>query len=121
MPSGQKEPGNGPLSSKEGPIKAFIYVDGKSRLQLEKNWLEIQAKVGALVRTWLRRRLSLNSRAEAFVTYVLPFIIYRLGLLPLCRTRMLVTERLLASLLWGGRNHWVCKEVCFQRPCHKDL
>lgn len=41
-------------------------------LQLEKNWLEIQAKVGASVWTWLQRQLSLKGRVEMYSVYILP-------------------------------------------------
>ena len=48
-------------------------------LQLERNWLEVRAKVEAQVGTWLRRRLSLVGRAEGCAVYVSPLIIYRLS------------------------------------------
>lgn len=57
----------------------------------------------------------MKGTAEACDTYILPLIIYCLAVLPLCRTRMEVIKRLLTTLLWGGRKHWVRKEACFLR------
>ena len=42
----------------------------RPRLQLERNWLEVQAKIDAQVGTWLQRRLSLKGKVEVCAVYI---------------------------------------------------
>ena len=83
-------------------------------LQLERNWLEVQAKVNAQVGIWLSKRLSLKGRAEACAVYVFPLILYRLAVLPLPKARRLALKRSLSRLLEGGGRPMVRRQVCIQ-------
>ena len=84
-------------------------------LQLERNSLEVQAKVEAKVGTWLPRRLSLKGRVEVCTVYVFPLIHYPLAILPLPGARPMALQRSLTRLLWGCRRLMVSRQVCIQR------
>ena len=58
-------------------------------LQLERNWLEVRAKVEEQVSTWLRMYLSLKGRAEVCTVYIFSMIFYRLSVLPLSKVHQL--------------------------------
>ena len=64
----------GPFRWSDGPVR-ILGVWFEPDLQLERNWLEVQAKVNAQVGIWLSRRLSLKSRAEVCAMYVFPLIL----------------------------------------------
>ena len=77
----------GPFHWSNGPVR-IIGVWFGSDHRLERNWSEVQAKVG----TWISRRLSLKGRSEACTVHVFPLILYRLAVLPLpepCRLALL--------------------------------
>ena len=95
-------PGSGASPSKE----PFRCSDGPIRNLLERNWLEVRAKVEAQVVAWLRRRLSLKSRAEVCAGYIFPLILYRLSVLPLPKENRLALQRSLSKLLWKGAIRW---------------
>ena len=71
----------GPFRRSDGPVHVLGVWFGPG-LQLERNWLEVQAKVEAQVDGWLRRRLTLKGRAEVCAVYIFPLILYRLSVLP---------------------------------------
>ena len=93
----------------------FCWSDGPVRI-LERNWLEIRAKVEVQVVAWLRRRLSLKGRAEVCAGYTFPFILYRLSVLPLPKDHRVALERSIFKLLWKGRSPLVRRQVRYQRP-----
>ena len=90
----------GPFRWSYGPVRILGAWFGLG-LQLERNWLEILAKVKAQVGTWLRRRLSLKGRAEVCAVYIFPLILYRLSVLPLPREHRVALEQSLFKLLWS--------------------
>ena len=64
----------GSLRWSDGPVR-ILGVWFRHDLQLERNWSEVQASVGAQVGTWLPRRLSLKGRAEVCTVYVFLLIL----------------------------------------------
>ena len=110
----------GPFRWSDGPVRILGVWFGPD-LQLERNWLEIQAKVNAQVGIWLSRRLSLKGRAEACAVYVFPLILYRLAVIPLPKVHRLALQRSLSRLLWGGARPMVRRQVCIQRPRNGGL
>lgn len=56
-------------------------------VHLEKNWSEVLSKVGASVRTELRRRLSLKGRAELCSMYIFLIVLYRISVIRLYKGR----------------------------------
>ena len=90
-------------------------------LQLERNWLEVRAKVEAQVGAWLRRRLSLKGRAEVCAVQIFPLILYRLSVLPLPRDHRTALIQSLFKLLWKGGSPLVRRQVCYQRPRERGL
>lgn len=80
--------------------------------------LEVLGKVGAAVRIWLRRRLSLKVRAELYSVYVFLLILHRLFVPPLCEGRSKAIEQLLFSLLWGGCKPNVRVRVMMRWECN---
>ena len=92
----------GPFRWSDGPIR-ILGVWLRPGLQLERNWLEVRAKVG----TWLRRRLSLKGRAEVCAVYIFPLILYYLSVLPPPKDHRVVLERYLFKLLWKSRSQLV--------------
>ena len=66
--------------------------------------------------TWLRRRLSLKSRAEVCPVYIFLLILYRLSVL-LSEARWLALQR----LFWGGRLPMVRRQVCIQCTRNRSL
>ena len=103
----------GPFHWSDGPVRILGVWFGPD-LQLERNWLEIQAKVNAQVGIWLSRRLSLKGRAEACAVNVFPLILYRLAVIPLPKVHRLALQRSLSRLLWGGARPMVPRQVCIQ-------
>ena len=85
-------------------------------LELERNWLEVRAKVEAQVVAWLRRRLYLKGKAEVCAVYIFPFILYRWSVLPLPKNHRAALIQSLFKLLWKDRNPLVRRQVCYQRP-----
>lgn len=55
------------------------------------------------------------------VPHVFPIVLYQLVVLPLYKNRKKALDCLLASLLWGGHTHPVCRETVAQCPCHGGL
>ena len=110
----------GPFCWSDGPIR-ILRVWFRPNLQLERNWLEVQAKVNAQVGIWLSRRLSLKGRAEACAVYVFPLILYRLAILPLPKAHWLALQRFLSRLLWGRARPMVRRQVCIQRTPNGGL
>ena len=127
----------GPFCWSDGPIHILRVWFGPD-LQLERNWSEVQAKVGIWlsrrlsqvgiwwesgfqVGIWLSRRLSLKGRAEACATYVFPLILYWLAVLPLPKARQLALKQSLSRLLWGGARPMVRRQVCIQRTRNGGL
>lgn len=68
--------------------------------------MEVQEKVGAAVRIWLRRWLSMKGRTHP------------LSVFPLCKNRKKTFGGLFSSLLRGVRKHQVSRNVVAQRPYH---
>ena len=110
----------GPFRWSDGPVRILGVWFGPD-LQLERNWLEVQAKVNAQVGIWLSRRLSLKGRAEAGAGYVFPLILYRLAVLPLPKAHRLALQRSLTRLVWGGARPMVRRQVCIQRTRNGGL
>ena len=110
----------GPFCWSDGPVRILGVWFGPN-LQLERNWLEVQAKVNAQVGIWLSRRLSLKGRAEACAVYVFPLILNRLAVLPLPEARRLALQRSLSRLLWGAARPMVRRQVCIQRTRNGGL
>ena len=131
----------GPFRRNDRLIRIFEVWFGRG-LQLERNWLEVQAKVDAHVGTWIRRRLSLKSRAEVCAVYIFPLILYRLSVLPLPKNHRMALQRSLSKLLCGGRkpmvhcqrlrngdlgmpdlgNHWFAERLAYLgRSLSKDM
>ena len=61
----------GPFRWSDGPVRILGVWFGPG-LKLERNWLEVRAKVEARVVAWLRRRLSLKGRVEVCAVHVFP-------------------------------------------------
>ena len=91
----------GPFRWSDSPVRILGVWFGPG-LQLERNWLEVRAKVEARVVAWLRRRLSLKGRAEVCAVYIFPLILYRLSVLPLPKDHRAALIRSLFKLLWKG-------------------
>lgn len=90
----------------------------RARTMAGEKWSVVQAKVAAVVRTWLRTPLSMKGKAEAYFTYFFPLILYRLSVFPLCKKLKKAINRLLSSIFWVGRKHHVDRAVSSQHPCH---
>ena len=105
----------GPFHWSDGPVRILGVWFGPG-LQLERNWLEVRAKVEAWVVAWLRRRLSLKGRAEVCAVHIFPLILYRLSVLPLPKDHRAALIQSLFKLLWKGRSPLVRRQVCYQRP-----
>ena len=110
----------GPFRWSDGPVRILV-VGFRRDLQLERNWLEVRAKVEAQVGTWFRRRLSLKGRVEVCTVYIIPLILYRLSVLLLARDHRVVLEQSLFKLLWKGRSPLVSRQVCCQCPRETGL
>ena len=116
---------------KPGPIKILGFWIGPG-LQVEKNWTEVYAKVGASVSIWRQRKLSLKGRAEACRTYIFPRILYYLQILPISKHWCKEFNTLLfVFTLWRGKGEQVCRATTIQRvrngglgmpslECHRD-
>ena len=104
-----------PFRWSNGPVRVLGVWFGPG-LQLERNWLEVQAKVEVQVVAWLRRRLSLKGRVEVCAAYIFPLILYRLSVLPLPEDHRVALEQSLFKFLWKGRSLLVLRQVCYQRP-----
>ena len=90
----------GPFRWTDGPIRILGVWLGPD-LYLERNWLEVWAKVEAQVAAWLRRRLSLKSKAGVCAGYIFSFILCRLSVLPLPRDhRMALIQSLFSFTLY---------------------
>ena len=72
---------SGPFIWKDGPCKILGVWFGPD--QLEKNWSEVLEKVVAATELWLRRRLSLKSRAVVCCSHIYSLVVYRLSVLPI--------------------------------------
>ena len=105
----------GPFRWSDGPIHILGVWFGPGLL-LERNWLEVRAKVEAQVATRLRRRLSLQVRAEVCAVYIFPLIVYRLSVLPLPKDHRVALGKSLFKLLGKSRSSLVRKQVSCQRP-----
>ena len=105
----------GPFCWSDGPIRILGVWFGLG-LQLERNWLEVRAKVEARVVAWLRMRLSLKGRAEVCAVHIFPLTLYRLSVLPLPKDHRAALIQSLFKLLWKGRSPLVRRQVCYQRP-----
>ena len=110
----------GPFHWSDKPVRILGLLLGPN-LQLEQNWSEVQAKVDALMATWLRRRLSSKGRVEASTAYIFPLILNRLCVLPLPEDRWLVLQQSLTRLLCGGQRPIVHRQVCIQHTCNGGL
>ena len=110
----------GPFRWSDGPVRILGVWFGPG-LQLERNWLEVRAKVEAQVGTWLRRQLSLKGRAEVCAVHIFPLILYRLSVLPLPKDHRAALIQSLFKLLWKGGSPLVRRQVCYQRPCNGGL
>ena len=104
----------------DGPVR-FLGVWFGPSLQLERNWLELRAKVEAWVVALLRRRLSLKGRVEVCAAYIFPLLFYPLSVLPLPKDHRLALEQSLFKFLWKGRIPFVRRQFCYQRPCDGGL
>ena len=89
--------------------------------QLERNWLEVWAKVEAQVGTNLRRCLSLKGRVEVCDVYTFPLIFYQLSVLLLPKVHRLAQIQSLSKLLWSDRKPMVRRQVCCQCPRNGGL
>lgn len=67
----------------EWSVLLILGVSFGPDLQLEKNWLEVRAKVGAVVRTWLWMWLFLKGRAKVCSRDIFLPIVYRMTVFPL--------------------------------------
>ena len=105
----------GPFCWSDGPIRILGVWFGPG-LQLERNWLEVRAKVEARVVAWLRRRLFLRGRAEVCAVHIFPLIHYRLSVLHLPKDHRAALIQSLFKLLCKGRSSLVRRQVCYQRP-----
>ena len=105
----------GPFRWSDDPIRILGVWFGPD-LQLERNWLEVRAKVEARVVAWLRRQLSLTGRAEVCAVHIFPLILYPLSVLPLPKDHRAALIQSLFKLLWKGRSPLVRRQVCYQRP-----
>ena len=104
-----------PFRWSDGPVRILGVWFG-SGLQLERNWLEVRAKVEAQVVAWLQRRLTLKGRAEVCARYIFPLILCHLCVLPLPKYHRVVLERSLFKLFLKGRSPLVRRQVCYQCP-----
>ena len=93
----------GPFRWSDGLVRILGVWFGPD-LQLERNWLEVRAKLEAQVGAWFRRRLSLKRRAEVCAVNIFHLILYRLSVLPLPRDHRVALEQPLSKLLWKGRS-----------------
>ena len=109
-----------PFRWSDGPV-CILGVWFGPCLQLERNWLEIRAKVEAQVVALLRRRLSLKGKAEMCTGDIFPLILYRLSVLPLPKDHRVALVRSLSKLLRKGRNPLVRRQACYQRPRDRGL
>ena len=89
--------------------------------QLVENWLEVRARIDAQVGRWLRRCLSLKGRAEVCAMHILPWILYRLSVLPLPKVHRLALIQSLSELLWSDQKPMIYRQVCCQRPQNGGL
>ena len=94
-----------PFRWSDGPVRILRAWFGPD-LQLERNWLEVQAKVDAQVGTWLSRRLSLKGRAGAYAVYVFPLILYRLAVFPLPKAHRLALQRSSSNYSREAEGRW---------------
>ena len=112
-------PLTGPFSWSDRPIHILGVWFGPG-LQLERNSLEIRAKVEAQEAAWCRRRLFLKGRAGVGTVYIFPLILYRFSELPLPKDHRVALEQFLFKLLWKGRrplvSRWGCQDACPQEP-----
>lgn len=53
-----------------------------------------------MVNEWLHRHLFLKSRADVYITYIYPLILYRLSVLPITVKEPTKFQLLLFKLLW---------------------
>ena len=104
----------GPFCWSDGFVRVLGVWFGTD-LQLARNWSEVLVKVDTQVGIWLRRRLSLKSKAETCAVYVFSLILNRLSVLPLPKARRLALQQSLTRLLWRGRGPMVLRQVCIQR------
>ena len=104
----------GPFRWSDGPVRILGLWFGPG-FQLERNWLEVRAKVEVEVAIWLRRRLSLKGRVEVCAVYIFPLILYCLYSLCL-RIIGWRWKQSFFNLLWKGRSPLVRRQVCCQGP-----
>ena len=97
----------------DGPVRILGMWFGPG-LRVERNWLEVRAKVEAQMGTCLRRRLSLKGRVEVCAVYIFLLILHRLSVHPLFKVHRLALIKSLSKLLWSDRKPMVCREVCNQ-------
>ena len=105
----------GPYRWSVGPVR-ILGVWFWPGLQLERNWLEVRAKVEVQVDAWLRRRLSLKGRAEVCAVHIFPLILYRLSVLPLPKDHRAALIQSLFKLIGKGGSPLVRRQVYYQRP-----
>ena len=110
----------GPFRWRGGPIR-ILGVWFRPRLQLERNWSEVQAKVETQMGTWLRKRLSFKGRVEVCAMYIFHLIFYRLSVLPLSKNHRLALQWFLSKVIWRGQSPMVRRQVCCQRPSNGGL
>ena len=101
----------GPFRWSDGSIR-ILGVWFRPGLQLEQNWLEVQAKVEVQVGTWLQRCVSLNGQAEVCAVYIFPLILSWLSMLPRLKVPQLALIQSLSKLLWGDQKLMVHTQVC---------
>ena len=90
-------------------------------LQLEKNWYEVLEKVVTATELWLRRRLSLKSRAEVCCSHIYFLVVYRLSVLPIPCTILFKLERILFQFVWAKRLPLVRREIYNLHPSEGGL
>ena len=81
-----------PFHWSNGPVRILGSWFGPD-LQLEWNWLEVQAKVEAQVGALFWWWLFLKSRTEMCTMYIFPLIHYRLSVPPLPRDHLVALEQ----------------------------
>lgn len=60
----------------------------------------MKSKVDKMVNAWLHRHFFLTGRADVYITYIYPLILYRLSVLPITAKEPTKFQMLLSKQLW---------------------
>lgn len=96
-----------PFSVEQDGLCKIFCVWFNHNLQLEKNWSEVLKKT---VNIWLWKKLSLKETAEVCVTYIYPFILYYLSILPV---QFITLVRVLFHYFCNNKDPMKHCKVCY--------